>query len=102
MGKQSTYKPVKTSRRQVVREETTFFPVTEFFAGSGLVTEALKDLFSVVWANDICERKAKVYQANHGPAHFLTGPIQKVRGADLPDAVMSWASVPCQDYTYAR
>ena len=26
-----------------VRETTDFFPVTEFFAGSGLVTEALKD-----------------------------------------------------------
>ena len=26
----------------------------DFFAGSGLVTEALKRWFDVVWANDIC------------------------------------------------
>ena len=101
MSKKTTYKPAKTCRRQVVREESNFFPVTEFFAGSGLVTEALKDLFSVVWANDICERKAKVYQANHGPTHFLTGPIQQVRGSELPEAVMSWASFPCQDLSLA-
>ncbi|MGI5868544.1 MAG: DNA cytosine methyltransferase [Kiritimatiellia bacterium] len=101
MKQKNTTKSTNTSRSQVVREEVNFFPVSDFFAGSGLVTEGLSDCFSVVWANDICERKAKVYQANHGQAHFLTGPIQQVRGSDLPETVMSWASFPCQDLSLA-
>ena len=101
MSGKSTYKPAKKISSRFVREEPDFFPVTEFFAGSGLVTEALKDHFSVVWANDICERKAKVYQANHGLTSFLTGPVQKVHGSDLPETVMSWASFPCQDLSLA-
>ena len=32
-------------------------PFLDFFAGSGLVTEALKSYFTPVWANDICEKK---------------------------------------------
>ena len=83
------------------REAADFFPVTEFFAGSGLVTEALKDSFNVVWANDICPRKARVYEANHGKDHFHLGSIHGVRGADLPEASMSWASFPRQDLSLA-
>ncbi len=33
----------KIQKKGRVREACDFFPVTEFFAGSGLVTEALKD-----------------------------------------------------------
>jgi len=43
----------KAKGKGQVREACDFFPVTEFFAGSGLVTEALKDSFNVVWANDV-------------------------------------------------
>lgn len=91
----------KSKGRGRVREACDFFPVTEFFAGSGLVTEALKDSFNVVWANDICPRKAAVYVANHGNSHFHLGSIHTVRGADLPNAVLSWASFPCQDLSLA-
>lgn len=47
--------PVKKEKKGKgrVREAADFFPVTEFFAGSGLVTEALKDSFNVVWANAV-------------------------------------------------
>lgn len=73
----------------------------EFFAGSGLVSYALRGLFKSVWANDICAKKAKVYTANHGAAGFHLGPIQQVRGAELPEAALSWASFPCQDLSLA-
>ncbi|HRI50764.1 MAG TPA: DNA cytosine methyltransferase [Pseudomonadota bacterium] len=73
----------------------------EFFAGSGLVSYALRGLFKSVWANDICPKKARVYTANHGAAGFHLGPIQKVRGAELPAAALSWASFPCQDLSLA-
>jgi len=37
------YRAKRRKGRGCVREAADFFPVTEFFAGSGLVTEALKD-----------------------------------------------------------
>jgi DNA (cytosine-5)-methyltransferase 1 len=73
----------------------------EFFAGSGLVTEALKREFTCVWANDICPKKAAIYQANHGSGHFHLGSISDVKGSDLPTATMAWASFPCQDLSLA-
>ncbi|MEN6586131.1 MAG: DNA cytosine methyltransferase [Sulfuricella sp.] len=73
----------------------------EFFAGSGLVAKGLGSYFKAVWANDICEKKAAVYTANHGNKHFYLGSIADVKGADLPDAKLSWASFPCQDLSLA-
>lgn len=73
----------------------------DFFAGSGLVTEALKPYFSVVWANDICPKKAAVYRANHQHHVFHLGSIAAVNGQDLPAAALSWASFPCQDLSLA-
>lgn len=95
------YKAKGKNRNIRLREANSFFPMTEFFAGSGLVTEALKGFFDVLWANDICARKAKVYKANHGGDHFQLKPIQVVRGQDLPEAILSWASFPCQDLSLA-
>jgi DNA (cytosine-5)-methyltransferase 1 len=37
----------------------------DFFSGSGLVCEGLKRYFIPIWANDICEKKAAVFCANH-------------------------------------
>ncbi len=73
----------------------------EFFAGSGLVNHALRGLFTSVWANDICKKKAAVYVANHGAAGFHLGSVHAVRGAELPPAALSWASFPCQDLSLA-
>ncbi|MBW1778869.1 MAG: DNA cytosine methyltransferase, partial [Deltaproteobacteria bacterium] len=72
-----------------------------FFAGSGLVVEGLKSFFETVWANDICEKKAKVFCANHNKKIFHIGPIENVLGADLPSAALSWGSFPCQDLSLA-
>lgn len=76
-------------------------PFLDFFAGSGLVTQALTNLFRAAWANDICPKKRAVYVANHGADHFHLGSIANVRGDDLPEAVLSWASFPCQDLSLA-
>lgn len=73
----------------------------EFFAGSGLVAYGLKDIFAPVWANDISEEKADVYEANFHSEHFLLDDIKNVKGADLPYAHLSWASFPCQDLSLA-
>lgn len=73
----------------------------EFFAGSGLVSQALAPYFSVAWANDVCPKKAAVFQANHDATLFHLGSIAEVKGWDLPDAALSWASFPCQDLSLA-
>jgi DNA (cytosine-5)-methyltransferase 1 len=73
----------------------------EFFAGSGLVAHALQPFFKATWANDICEKKAAIYKANHGKNHFHPGSIENVNGSELPNARLSWASFPCQDLSLA-
>jgi DNA (cytosine-5)-methyltransferase 1 len=73
----------------------------DFFAGSGLVTEALKPYFTAVWANDICPKKAAVYRANHPQESFHLGSIDTIEGKTLPHALLSWASFPCQDLSLA-
>ncbi|MFB3786442.1 MAG: DNA cytosine methyltransferase [bacterium] len=73
----------------------------DFFAGSGLVCEGLKDFFVPVWANDICEKKAEVFLANHPSEIFHLGPIEKVKGWHVPVACLSWGSFPCQDLSLA-
>ncbi len=72
----------------------------EFFAGSGLVAEGLKPYFKAAWANDNCAKKQAVYQANHSGS-FLLDTVENVRGKDLPEAALSWASFPCQDLSLA-
>jgi DNA (cytosine-5)-methyltransferase 1 len=73
----------------------------DFFAGSGLVTEGMAGKFRAVWANDISEKKAAVYRANFGKEHFHLAPIEDVKGVDVPDAALGWASFPCQDLSLA-
>lgn len=76
-------------------------PFLDFFAGSGLVSEGLKTCFTPVWANDICKKKAAVFCANHPKEIFRLGPIQTIKGAELPEACLSWGSFPCQDLSLA-
>lgn len=73
----------------------------DFFAGSGLVRLGLEPDFRTVWANDICPKKAAVYDANHPPHPVRVESIADVRGADLPTANLAWASFPCQDLSLA-
>jgi DNA (cytosine-5)-methyltransferase 1 len=75
--------------------------VLDFFAGSGLVSEALRPYFKSIWANDICEKKAKVFVANHPDTPLRPDSIEEVRGSQVPSAVLSWGSFPCQDLSLA-
>lgn len=77
------------------------YPFLDFFAGCGLAAEALKGEFRAVWANDICPKKGLVFTANHGSGHFHLGSVEDCNGDGLPDAILSWASFPCQDLSLA-
>lgn len=77
------------------------YPFLEFFAGSGLVAEGMQPFFEAIWANDVCPKKAAVYQANFPEHKFDLGDIKGVSGASLPHSKLAWASFPCQDLSLA-
>lgn len=75
----------------------------EFFAGIGLVREALECLgVEVVWANDIDAAKGDAYAANHAATHFHLGDVRRVTADDLPaDVDLATSSFPCVDLSLA-
>lgn len=89
------------NKRKKIDLSSAPWTMHEFFAGSGLVAYGLKGMFAPVWANDISEQKAAVYEANFGNNHFKLGDIKDVKGNELPFAHLSWASFPCQDLSLA-
>lgn len=92
--------PLSPPRRRT-KSNGTSHSYLEFFAGSGLVAQGLKKSFKAIWANDIDSKKGAVYTANHTKKHFHLGSISDVKGKDLPEATLAWASFPCQDLSLA-
>lgn len=80
---------------------TRKIPFQDFFCGSGLVSYGLGNHFEAVWANDVSRRKQAVYEANLGSSAFVLDDIAHIKGADVPQAELSWASFPCQDLSLA-
>lgn len=74
----------------------------EFFAGGGMVSEALKASWTCAYGNDICSKKAESFFANHGKDAPLTvKSIEHVCGSEVPDVDLMWGSFPCQDVSLA-
>ncbi|KLU57921.1 cytosine methyltransferase [Paenibacillus sp. VT-400] len=83
------------------KQNKSTFTFLEFFAGSGLVTYALKNFFKAVWANDIDKKKSIVYKENNGSRNFNLDDVKNINGGNLPRVELSWASFPCQDLSLA-
>ena len=92
---------IQTMINKKVNLSSAPWTMHEFFAGSGLVAYGLKGMFRPVWANDICPKKAAVYNANFTSEHFVLDDIKNISGKSLPYAHLSWASFPCQDLSLA-
>ena len=73
----------------------------DFFAGSGLVSAGLSSEFRTVWANDISQKKALVFNANNKANVLQVCPIENISGKVLPTVDLSWGSFPCQDLSLA-
>jgi DNA (cytosine-5)-methyltransferase 1 len=74
----------------------------EFFAGIGLVRQALAQAgIRVVFANDIDAVKAAVYRDNHGGHDLLVDDVANVHGDHIPDIDVATASFPCTDLSLA-
>jgi DNA (cytosine-5)-methyltransferase 1 len=78
------------------------FRSAEFFAGVGLVGEALRtENIRVAWAHDIDPIKRRLFEANHDPDVFHLGDVRDVKGDDIPDIELATASFPCTDVSLA-
>lgn len=75
----------------------------EFFAGIGLVREAIEPLgWQCVFANDIAPRKEEMYRRRFGGEHFRLGDIHELGIGDLPAGLdLVTASFPCIDLSLA-
>lgn len=83
----------------VSTHKPTFF---EFFAGGGMVHQALSSSWRCAFANDFSPKKADAYIKNWGSKELLVGDIQAVQLQDLPGyADLAWGSSPCQDVSLA-
>ena len=74
----------------------------EFFAGGGMVREALGPTWNCLLSNDFCQKKADAYIANWGDAELVVEDISKLKiPVAFPRADLAWASFPCQDLSLA-
>ena len=75
----------------------------EFFAGIGLIREAIEPLgWQCVFANDIAPRKEEMYRRRFGDEHFHLGDIHDLGIGDLPRGLdLVTASFPCIDLSLA-
>ncbi|BDM63238.1 DNA (cytosine-5-)-methyltransferase [Shewanella sp. NFH-SH190041] len=101
MLKKTSIKHINSEQSPKTNGDINLPRSADFFAGSGLVSEAMRGIFSTVWANDICEKKSNVFVANHSSDIFHLGSVEQVDGNDLPNHELSWASFPCQDLSVA-
>ena len=75
----------------------------EFFAGIGLVREAIEPLgWECVFANDIAPTKAEMYTTRFGSDHLLVGDVHDLSVSEIPaDVELLTASFPCIDLSLA-
>lgn len=75
----------------------------EFFAGIGLVREAIEPLgWECIFANDIAPEKAEMYTARFGGRHLRVADVNDLTLSDLPDSLdLLTAGFPCIDLSLA-
>ena len=75
----------------------------EFFAGIGLVREAIEPLgWECVFANDIAPEKAEMYAARFGEKDLRVADVADLTLADLPESLdLLTATFPCIDLSLA-
>ncbi len=74
----------------------------EFFAGIGLIHEALSPLgWHCSLANDNDPRKVAAYKANYPDVPFSDADIRDIPASSLPHALLATASFPCIDLSQA-
>ena len=93
----------RPAERDRLSDAPTAGRFAEFFAGIGLVREAIEPLgWQCVFANDIAPRKEEMYRRRFGGEHFHLGDIHDLGIGDLPPGLdLVTASFPCIDLSLA-
>jgi DNA (cytosine-5)-methyltransferase 1 len=74
----------------------------EFFAGGGMVRQALGPDWVCLLANDIDPKKAAAYADNFGHDHLHVCNVAALTTADIPGrADLAWMSAPCVGHSEA-
>jgi DNA (cytosine-5)-methyltransferase 1 len=78
------------------------FGFYEFFAGGGMARLGLGQSWHPLIANDFDPKKVKSYTSNFRDNPIISGDIKGISPNELPsNALMAWASFPCQDLSLA-
>lgn len=74
----------------------------DFFAGIGLASMGLERAgWRCLFANDNDPRKQAMYAANFDASHYLVKNVHDLRGEEVPEVDLTWASFPCTDLSLA-
>jgi DNA (cytosine-5)-methyltransferase 1 len=76
----------------------------DFFAGIGLMRLGLQRRgWSILFANDIDERKLEMYKGNFPDAehHYILRDIHQLSSTEVPRVCLATASFPCNDLSLA-
>lgn len=74
----------------------------EFFAGVGLIQEALSPLgWTCLLANDNDPRKVEYYTKNHSTTPMVDCDIRSLPASRIPQSLLATASFPCIDLSQA-
>lgn len=74
----------------------------EFFAGIGLVRQALQGRgWNVIYANDIDPEKLEMYQENFGAKDCHLEDVHNLSVDEVPSCALATASFPCNDLSVA-
>lgn len=92
-----------TAGRESVRGTRRNATFAEFFAGIGLVREAIEPLgWECVFANDIADDKAAMYGARFGLRDYVVDDVRRLSVHALPAEIdLATASFPCIDLSLA-
>lgn len=74
------------------------YTVCSFFSGAGLLDYSFKDIFKIVWANEICRHAAESYKYNIGD-HIIVGDITTIPLSSIPKTDIIIGGPPCQDFS---
>lgn len=74
----------------------------DFFAGIGLAAMGLERAgWRCVFANDNDPRKHEMFAANFDASRYVLKDVHDLRGDEVPEIDLAWASFPCTDLSLA-
>ncbi len=101
-GKTSTGSECACQDARVASYRPLDMRFADFFAGIGLAAMGLERAgWRCVFANDNDPRKREMFAANFDASRYLVKDVHDLRGNEVPEIDLAWASFPCTDLSLA-